>query len=55
VLAAILVCALCMTLIPRLGWRGAAIASYASQGMLILTTIATVVRLTRRPPPSLDA
>ncbi|HEX5659964.1 MAG TPA: oligosaccharide flippase family protein [Polyangiales bacterium] len=48
VLAAILVCVLCMTLIPELGWRGAAIASYASQATLVLTTVATVVRLTRR-------
>jgi O-antigen/teichoic acid export membrane protein len=48
VLAAIMVCVLCIVLIPQLGWRGAAIASYATQGTLILTTVATVVYLTRR-------
>ncbi|MET0286483.1 MAG: oligosaccharide flippase family protein [Polyangiales bacterium] len=53
-LAAVLVCVLCMTLIPTLGWRGAAFASYASQGMLIVTTIATIVRLTRTRPAPVD-
>jgi O-antigen/teichoic acid export membrane protein len=50
VCAAILICTLCVTLIPSLSWRGAAIASYASQITLVLTTIVTIYRLSRRPP-----
>ncbi|HEY6880590.1 MAG TPA: oligosaccharide flippase family protein [Polyangiales bacterium] len=55
VLAAILICTLCITLIPRLGWHGAAFASYASQSTLVLITGITIYRLTRRRAEPADA
>jgi O-antigen/teichoic acid export membrane protein len=50
--AAILICGLSMALIPQLGWRGAAIASYGSQSAL---TIAMAVAIYRRRRASADA
>lgn len=47
VFAAVLVCTLCVTLIPSMSWRGAAIASYASQATLIVTTVVAIYRITR--------
>jgi O-antigen/teichoic acid export membrane protein len=45
--AAILICTLCATLIPRWGWRGAATGTYVSQSWLVLTMGISIWRLSR--------
>lgn len=45
--AAILICTLCVTLIPSWGWRGAALGTYASQSWLVLTMGIAIWRLSR--------
>jgi hypothetical protein len=39
---------LCFLLVPTQGWRGAAIASYAAQGTLVLLLGISIRRLTSR-------
>jgi O-antigen/teichoic acid export membrane protein len=55
VITAIMICTLCVTLIPSMGWRGAAIASYASQGTLVLMLAVSIQRLMRRNAPVANA
>lgn len=45
--AAILICTLCVTVIPSWGWRGAALGTYASQSWLVLTMGIAIWRLSR--------
>lgn len=45
--AAVLICVLCVVLIPTHGWRGAAIASYAAQFALSLAMAFTIYRCSR--------
>ncbi|HEY6882265.1 MAG TPA: oligosaccharide flippase family protein [Polyangiales bacterium] len=47
VITAILICTLCMILVPSHGWRGAAVASYVSQGTLVLLLAIAIRRLMR--------
>jgi O-antigen/teichoic acid export membrane protein len=53
VVAAILICVLCSVLVPSHGWRGAALASYVSQGALVLLLGISIRKLmARSAPPS---
>jgi O-antigen/teichoic acid export membrane protein len=45
--AALLICTLCVVLIPRWGWRGAATASYVAQSWLVLAMGISIWRLLR--------
>jgi O-antigen/teichoic acid export membrane protein len=48
VLAALTACALNLVLIPAMGWKGAVIASYASQVLLFLALLGAAWFLTAR-------
>ena len=53
IVCALFICALCMVLIPKMGWTGAVISSYASQGALIVMLLWSIYR--RRDPPAVRA